>query len=96
MKNTVIIFKNNVTEKASLANKRNCHVFLVSSLANKLEVKREVARMFNVVVKGVNMASYQRKSKRVNMRNGNSSMRKQNTFKKAYVTLAPESKLNFG
>ena len=92
--NKMIIVKNIVTEKGALANKRNCYLFEVPSSVNKIEVKREVEKMFNVVVKSVNTASYQLKSKRVHMRGGGSSMRRQKTFKKVYVTLTPDSKLN--
>lgn len=59
-----IIKKPLLTEKASLLQaEENKYVFVVHPEANKSEVKKEIERLFNVEVEGVNIINQPRKRK---------------------------------
>ena len=90
-----IIIKPIVTEKLTvLGEKLNRYGFIVSRDANKIEIKAAVEQMYNVTVASVNTVNYQGKRKsrytKAGMLKGHT-----NHYKKAYVTLAGEDKIDF-
>jgi large subunit ribosomal protein L23 len=79
-----------LTEKASsLQEEDGKIVFKVNPVANKIDIKRAVEKMFSVKVKNVRTAKIHGKQKRVGRYTGFTS-----GWKKAYVTLS-EGKINF-
>ena len=90
-----IIIKPIVTEKMTvLGDKLNRYGFIVDRKANKLEIKKAVEQMYNVSVASVNTANYHGKRKSRYTKAGILRGRT-NHFKKAYVTLAGEDKIDF-
>lgn len=92
--NQQCIIKNIISEKTSLANKKNCYCFVVNKNANKIEVKKVIEEMFSVKVEDVNMSLYLTKAKRKYTRNSVNST-KVHGYKKAYVQLCKGSNINF-
>ena len=90
-----IIIKPIVTEKLTAqGEKLNRYGFVVDRDANKLQIKEAVEKMYNVSVESVNIANYNGKRKSRYTKAGLLSGRT-NHFKKAYVTLAGEDKIDF-
>ncbi|GIV31928.1 MAG: 50S ribosomal protein L23 [Saprospiraceae bacterium] len=90
-----IIIKPVITEKSDqLTEKRGQYTFVVAKDANKIEIKKAVAEMFNVEVKAVNTMVMPAKAKRRNTRNGIIKGRV-SSYKKAVVTLAEGEEINF-
>lgn len=86
-----IIRKPLITEKTSAgAEGTQTVVFEVAIDSNKIEIKQAVEKAFNVKVSGVNTALVAGKAKRVGRTIG-----KRSNFKKAYITLAEGSKIDF-
>jgi large subunit ribosomal protein L23 len=80
-----------VTEKTSLQKEAGRVVaFEVSIDANKIEIKQAVEKAFDVKVENVNTALVAGKVKRVGRNFG-----KRSNWKKAYVTLAEGSNIDF-
>lgn len=94
-----IIIKPIVTEKLTAqGEKLNRYGFIVDRKANKLEVKTAVEQMYNVSVASVNTVNYhgKRKSRRYTKAGMLGMLRgRMNHFKKAYVTLVGEDKIDF-
>ena len=82
-----VIIKPIITEDsmARLADKK--YTFEVASDANKIEIKKAVDEIFKVEVDKVNTISMKSKNKRVGYHLGKTS-----EWKKAIVTLTPDSK----
>lgn len=82
-----IILKPLITEHSmdEMANKK--YTFVVSKRANKVEVKQAVEKIFGVKVEKVNTMIMEGKVKRMGAKQG-----KRADWKKAIVTLSPESK----
>ena len=82
-----VIIRPIITEASmsSLADKK--YTFEVASDANKIEIKKAVEEIFKVNVEKVNTISVKSKNKRVGYHVGKTS-----EWKKAIVTLKPESK----
>ena len=74
--------------------KLNRYGFVVSSDANKLQIKEAVEKMYNVSVVSVNIMNYAGKRKSRYTKAGMLTGR-MNHFKKAYVTLAGDDKIDF-
>ena len=74
--------------------KLNRYGFIVDRNANKIQVKAAVEQMYNVVVAEVNTVNYHGKKKSRFTKAGLLRGR-MNHFKKAYVTLAGEDKIDF-
>jgi large subunit ribosomal protein L23 len=74
--------------------KLNRYAFEVDRVANKLEIKAAVEEMYGVKVLDVNTVNYHGKKKSRFTKAGVLSGRA-NHFKKAYVTLAGEDKIDF-
>ena len=90
-----IIIKPIVTEKLTAqGEKLNRYGFIVDRKANKLQIKEAVEKMFNVSVADVNTVNYHGKRKSRYSKSGMLRGR-MNHFKKAYVTLAGEDKIDF-
>ncbi len=80
-----------ITEKATrLKEASNTVCFEVARTANKIEVKRAVETLFGVKVVDVRVANREGKWKRMGRFVG-----QRKTWKKAYVRLAPDQKIEF-
>lgn len=90
-----IIIKPVVTEKMTIqGEKLNRYGFIVDRDANKLQIKEAVEAAYNVTVADVNTVNYHGKRKSRYTKAGMLTGRA-NHFKKAYVTLAGEDKIDF-
>ena len=90
-----IIIKPIVTEKMTVqGEKLNRYGFIVDREANKLQIKAAVEQMYNVSVASVNTLNYHGKKKSRFTKAGVLRGR-MNHYKKAYVTLAGEDKIDF-
>ncbi|MBR5061720.1 MAG: 50S ribosomal protein L23 [Prevotella sp.] len=90
------IIKPLVTEKMTkLTEKRpNCFGFIVRPEANKLQIKEEVEKLYNVTVESVNTMNYA--GKRVSRYTRSGIVRGQkNAFKKAIVLLKEGETIDF-
>ena len=80
-----------VSEKTTRASEENRQVvFKVLPGSSKLEIRRAVEKMFEVSVTGVQVINVKGKTKR-----SGSSVAKRSNWKKAYVTLAEGSDIDF-
>ena len=90
-----IIIKPIVTEKMTVqGEKLNRYGFIVDRDANKIQIKAAVEQMYNVNVASVNTLNYHGKKKSRFTKAGILKGR-ENHYKKAYVTLAGEDKIDF-
>ena len=90
-----ILIKPIVTEKMTIqGEKLNRYGFIVDREANKLQIKAAVEQLYNVTVADVNTVNYHGKRKSRYTKAGMLTGRT-NHFKKAYVTLAGEDKIDF-
>ena len=90
-----ILIKPIVTEKLTIqGEKLNRYGFIVDREANKVEIKNAVEQMYGVTVKDVNTVNYHGKRKSRYTKAGILTGRA-NHFKKAFVTLAGEDKIDF-
>lgn len=92
MKNIYEVLKRpRLTEKSmGLQENHNQVVLQVDLRANKNEIKQAVETLFSVKVKDVRTANLPGRKKRMGRHVGTTS-----DYKKAFVTLSPESKLDF-
>ena len=74
--------------------KLNRYGFIVDRKANKLQIKEAVEQMYNVSVAEVNTVNYHGKRKSRYTKSGIVSGRA-NHYKKAYITLAGDDKIDF-
>ena len=90
-----ILIKPIVTEKLTVqGEKLNRYGFIVDGNANKLQIKAAVEQLYNVTVADVNTVNYHGKRKSRYTKAGMLTGRA-NHYKKAYVTLAGEDKIDF-
>ena len=90
-----ILIKPIVTEKLTVqGEKLNRYGFIVDREANKLQIKAAVEKAYNVTVADVNTVNYHGKRKARYTKAGMLKGRT-NHYKKAYVTLAGEDKIDF-
>lgn len=90
-----ILVKPLVTEKMTIqGDKLNRYGFIVNREANKIQIKAAVEQMYGVTVKDVNTVNYHGKRKSRFTKAGLLSGRA-NHYKKAFVTLAGEDKIDF-
>ncbi len=90
-----IIIKPIVTEKLTVqGEKLNQYGFIVDRKANKIQIKDAVEQMYNVSVASVNTVNYHGK-KRSRFSKSGVLKGRDNHFKKAYVTLAGDDKIDF-
>lgn len=90
-----VIIKPIITEKmTAVSEKLNRYGFIVSSRANKLQVKSAVESLYGVTVTDINTMNYIGKKKVRYTKKGFSSGRT-NSFKKAMVTLKEGDTIDF-
>jgi len=89
-----ILKKPLVTEKMSSLNEKGQYGFIVNNKANKVEIKREVEKIYGVNVESVNTMNYQGKSKSRYTKSKVITGRTP-SFKKAIVTLAEGEVIDF-
>ena len=90
-----ILIKPVVTEKMTIqGDKLNRYGFIVNSKANKIEIKQAVEQMYGVSVLDVNTVNYHGKVKSRYTKAG-MLIGRTNHYKKAYVTLAADDKIDF-
>ena len=90
-----IIIKPIVTEKLTAqGEKLNRYGFIVDRKANKLQIKEEVEKLYNVSVASVNTVYYHGKRKSRYTKSGLLRGRA-NHYKKAFITVAGDDKIDF-
>ena len=90
-----ILIKPIVTEKMTAETEKfNRYGFIVDKEANKLQIKSAVEQMYNVTVEDVNTVNYHGK-RRSRYTKAGLLRGRSNHFKKAYVTLAGDDKIDF-
>jgi large subunit ribosomal protein L23 len=90
-----ILIKPIVTEKLTAeGEKNNRYGFIVDRDANKLQIKAAVEQFYNVSVKDVHTINYHGK-KRSRYTKAGMIKGRANHYKKAYVTLAGDDKIDF-
>ncbi|MCQ2114677.1 MAG: 50S ribosomal protein L23 [Bacteroidales bacterium] len=90
-----ILIKPIVTEKLTVqGEKLNRYGFIVDADANKLQIKAAVEAAYGVTVADVNTVNYHGKKKSRFTKAGILTGRA-NSFKKAYITLEGEDKIDF-
>lgn len=90
-----ILIKPVVTEKMTVqGDKLNRYGFIVDRDANKVEIKKAVEEMYGVSVSDVNTVNYHGKRKSRYSKAGMLTGRT-NNYKKAFVTLAGDDKIDF-
>lgn len=91
----IIIKKPVITEKmTAISEKLNKYAFIVDKRANKLQIKEEVERLYDVKVAAVNTMNYAGKSKSRYTKAGVITG-KADAFKKAIVTLKEGETIDF-
>lgn len=90
-----ILIKPIVTEKMTVqGEKLNRYGFIVDRNANKIEIREAIEQQYGVTVKDINTVNYHGKRKSRYTKAGLLTGRA-NHYKKAYVTLAGEDKIDF-
>ena len=94
-----IIIKPILTEKMAIMQERqNKYAFIVSSNANKIQIKSAVEKKFNVSVSKVATMNFNGKLKNMTTRSNGKTIRTQGRksgFKKAIVSLNEESSIDY-
>ena len=83
-----------ITEKVSTLNESGKYGFIVDKNANKVEIKKEVEKMYGVTVESVNTMRYQGKQKSRYTKSKVVSGRTSG-YKKAIVTVADGEVIDF-
>lgn len=89
-----ILQKPLVTEKVAKLNEKGVYGFIVSNKANKVEIKKEVEKLYSVTVEQVNTIRYAGKKKTRYTKLGVNKGRR-SSYKKALVTLKFGSIIDF-
>lgn len=76
-----------ISEKAGFIARFNQYVFTVYGKLNKIEVKKAIEKMYGVKIANINMVNVQGKNRRFRAQRGKTS-----GYKKAMITLTPDSK----
>ena len=77
-----------ISEKSfAQANDTNVYTFVVPASTNKIEIKNNVEKQYDVTVTNVNISVLKGKNKRFMQRRGRQSNGVRQDIKKAYVTL---------
>ena len=85
-----IVIRPLITEKSTQLMEEGKYVFVVAKKANKIEIAKAVAEVFNVKVANVNTVNVSGKMKRMGRFVG-----KRSDYKKAIVKLAPGETIEF-
>jgi large subunit ribosomal protein L23 len=89
-----ILIKPLITEKAEDLSSKGRYSFIVNKDANKIEIQKEVERMYQVTVESVNTMIMPGKQKNRSTRSGLLRGRKP-SYKKAIVTLSAGEEIDF-
>ncbi|ACE05640.1 hypothetical protein Aasi_0195 [Candidatus Amoebophilus asiaticus 5a2] len=89
-----ILQKPLVTEKVTSFNDKGVYGFIVDNRANKVEIKKEVEKLYGVTVLQVNTMRYAGK-KKVKYTKSGVNKGKRASYKKALVTLKSGSIIDF-
>tara|TARA_Y100001935_G_scaffold122682_1_gene101944 strand:- start:220 stop:534 length:315 start_codon:yes stop_codon:yes gene_type:complete len=93
-----IIIRPVLTEKMAILEERhNKYAFIVSSKANKIEIKKAIQKKFDVSVIKVAIINQLGKHKQMTVKSGGRTIRtngKKSNFKKAIVTLDSSSNID--
>ena len=89
-----VLIKPLITEKASALNEKGKYGFIVEKKANKVEIKKEIEKIYGVTVQAVNTMIYQGRAKsrytKARVVSGRTP-----SFKKAIVTVADGDVIDF-
>ena len=85
-----ILIRPRITEKSTQLMEEGKYVFVVAKKANKIEIAKAVAEVFNVKVANVNTVNVSGKLKRMGRFVG-----KRSDYKKAIVKLVPGETIEF-
>ena len=98
MSNSEIILSPILTEKSAfMTEKFNQYVFKVDVNANKIQIKNEIEKRFNVKILKVSTMRFKGKQKNSTIRSGGHVLRtsgKRSLWKKAVITLHKNSKID--
>ena len=98
MSNSEIILSPILTEKSAFMTERfNQYVFKVDVNANKIQIKNEIEKRFNVKILKVSTMRFKGKQKNSTIRSGGHVLRtsgKRSLWKKAVITLHKDSKID--
>jgi len=98
MSNSEIILSPILTEKSAfMTEKFNQYVFKVDVNANKIQIKNEIEKRFNVKILKVSTMRFKGKQKNSTIRSGGHVLRtsgKRSLWKKAVITLHKDSKID--
>jgi len=98
MINSEIIISPILTEKSAfMTEKFNQYVFKVDVNANKIQIKNEIEKRFNVKILKVSTMRFKGKQKNSSIRSGGHVLRtsgKRSLWKKAVITLHKDSKID--
>ncbi len=83
-----------ITEKVSAQNEHGKYGFVVEKGANKVQIKKEIEKMYGVTVEAVNTMNYQGKTKTRNTKAGMIKGRMP-SYKKAIVSVADGDVIDF-
>ena len=83
-----------VTEKVSAFNEKGVYGLIVDNRANKIEIKKEVEKIYGVTVEQINTMRYAGKKKTRYTKSG-ISKGKRASYKKALVTLKAGEVIDF-
>ena len=98
MSNSEIILSPILTEKSAfMTEKFNQYVFKVDVNANKIQIKNEIEKRFNVKILKVSTMRFKGKQKNSTIRSGGHVLRtsgKRSLWKKAVISLHKDSKID--
>ena len=83
-----------VTEKMTALNDKSVYGFIVNNKANKIEIKKEVEKLYNVTVVQINTMRYPGK-KKVKHTKAGLNKGKRASYKKALITLKSGNIIDF-
>ena len=83
-----------ITEKVSAQNEKGKYGFVVEKSANKVQIRKEIEKMYGVTVQAVNTMNYQGKTKTRNTKAGMVKGRMP-SYKKAIVSVADGDVIDF-
>lgn len=89
-----VLIKPLITEKASAQNEKGKYGFIVEKAANKVEIKKEIEKMYGVTVEDVNTMIYQGRAKSRYTKSRVISGRTP-SYKKAIITVAEGDVIDF-
>lgn len=92
-----VILKPLLTEKSNLLRemKERQYAFRVDSRVNKVQVRRAIENLFQVKTLACKIVNVSGKKKSVGMRGGRRTSGLRSSWKKAYVTLAENNKIDY-